>query len=81
MKMRIKNSWFSEPRTGRTHVGTVLTEGVKLRPNGSFRATRFLIPNHPFQYVRGESPHWGTAPAGTEGKAPGTAVANLGGTA
>jgi ribosomal protein S14 len=30
-------------------------KGVKLRPRGSSRVNQFLIPNCPFQYVRGES--------------------------
>jgi len=65
--------------SNRTTTSTAATEGVKLRANGSLRATRFLIPNYPFQYLRAESPYRGTTPAGTEGEAPGTAAASFSG--
>src|SRR5882762_9317305 len=54
---------------------------VNFRSRGGSGDSQFLIPNCPFQYVRGESPHRGTAPAGTEGKAPGAAIASVGGAA
>jgi len=40
---------------------------------GDLRVSEFLIPNYPVQYLRGKSPHRGTAPARTKSKAPGTA--------
>src|SRR6266478_5015192 len=63
------------------HASELQPKGAKLRPPRSSRVSQSLIPNYPFRYVRGESPHRGIAPAGTEGKAPGTAVASVGGAA
>src|ERR1700730_2370584 len=65
-------------RTSDDNTSELCPKGVKLRPRGSSRVSQFLIPSYPFQYVRGQSPHRGTAPAGTEGKASGTAVASVG---
>jgi len=56
-------------------------KGVKLRARASSRVNQFLIPNYSFQYVRDGPSDRGTAPAGTKGKAPGTAVSTAGGVA
>ena len=56
-------------------------KGVKLPATWKSCVSQFLITNFAFQYVRGEPPHWGTARAGTEGKAPGAAASTIGGAA
>jgi hypothetical protein len=57
---------------------TYTQEMLTFRRCGSSHVNELHISNYLFQYVRGQSAHWGTAQAGTKGKTPETALSAVG---